>query len=425
MDFFEQFRREFRAALTHLHDPDYQPSELLYAVMGCDPRSGAGPVQSEVIRVIESLEPPPGVPPGGRARRDFDALHHRFVLKLTQEQTAQCLHMSVRSTRRAQREATHALARLLWEHYRARQASQGDITQRDRLQSPREMASDTRTLNWRSQVRGDLAALQRNAPGSVADVGETIRDVVELERVLTSVHCIDLKTEHVQANLIAVIHPSALRQILIMIIGQLIQSTSGGEITISAGHEDGQIVLTLTGSPPIEGEPPNCDLIQEILTLQGGSVAVDRDAGSLSIQAKVPGAGDITVLVVDDNPDMIYFYRRCTEGTRYHIAHEGWAQHVIEAIEKYAPDVIVLDIMLPDADGWELLSDLHHHSVYRSIPVIVCSVIREKNLALALGAARFLHKPVAYRDFIRALDQVVGEASTTVPGVQASSGATD
>lgn len=404
----EEFEQELQEALVHLYDPDYQPSEMLCALTGCDVRNGTLSVPSAIIRVIEGLKPPPATPPGARPRRIYDLLHSRFVLKLTQEETAERLHMSVSSTRRAQREATHALARLLWERYPTREASQDDVIQGGSLQPPGGIASSAQAPDWRSQVREDLASLQRNAPGTVADVGQAIRDVVELESVLTLGRGINLKAEPAQPNLSAAIHPSALRQILIMIVGQLLQNTLGREITIHVEHKDRPIVLTLTGSSPAGDKPPSCDLIREILASQGGSVTVRRDADGLSFRIEVPSVGDVTVLVVDDNPDMIYFYRRCTEETRYHIIHEGRAQHVFEAIATYAPDVIVLDIMLPDADGWELLSDLHHHPASRSIPVITCSVIREENLALALGAALCLHKPVDYRDFIQALDQVVG-----------------
>jgi CheY-like chemotaxis protein len=100
---------------------------------------------------------------------------------------------------------------------------------------------------------------------------------------------------------------------------------------------------------------------------------------------------------------MAYFYRRCTRGTRYRIVHENKGQHVFSAVRTHQPDAIVLDIMLPDIDGWELLSNLKEHPASRDIPVIVCSVIRERNLAAALGATACLHKPFQHHEFIAAL----------------------
>jgi CheY-like chemotaxis protein len=76
------------------------------------------------------------------------------------------------------------------------------------------------------------------------------------------------------------------------------------------------------------------------------------------------------------------------------------------------PDVIVLDVMLPDVDGWKLLMELHEDPVTRPIPIVVCSVIREEELAYSLGAAAYLSKPVDPRAFIQVLEQ----ASARAPG---------
>ena len=61
--------------------------------------------------------------------------------------------------------------------------------------------------------------------------------------------------------------------------------------------------------------------------------------------------------------------------------------------------------MLPDIDGWALLSHLHENPTTHSVPIIVCSVIQQDELALALGAAICLTKPVWRSDFVRALDR--------------------
>jgi CheY-like chemotaxis protein len=66
--------------------------------------------------------------------------------------------------------------------------------------------------------------------------------------------------------------------------------------------------------------------------------------------------------------------------------------------------------MLPDVDGWDLLMHLHEDPTTREIPVIVCSVVREGKLALSLGAALHLPKPVEPCQLIQALDQVLQES---------------
>ena len=73
--------------------------------------------------------------------------------------------------------------------------------------------------------------------------------------------------------------------------------------------------------------------------------------------------------------------------------------------------LVVLDVMLPDVDGWELLGRLQEHPHTRTVPVIVCSILPEEQLAASLGAASFLRKPISRQDFLAALDRQVGPLS--------------
>ena len=408
MNTFDGFKGELRDALVHLYDPDYLPSDLLAAVVGSSPHDGPIPVQSAVLQMIGGMKPEPDVPSCARANRIYASLHHRFVLKLTQEQTAECMNISVRQIRRVQREATHTLARLLWEHSLAREASKAGTAARQAAESP----SDAQMLDWRAQVKQDVASLRKSSPGAVANVGETLRAAVDLERVLAVSRGVRVRTGTVTSGLIAPIHPSALRQVLIMAMGQAIRHTSSpGLITVSAECEDGSIQITLDGIPTAGDFPPDGSLIGELLASLGGSVEVDLDRDGAILRVTLPSAGEVTVLVVDDNLDLVHYFRRCTAGTRYRIIHEAEGSNVLETVRSAAPDIIVLDIMLPDVDGWELLAQLYEQPETRPIPVIVCSVIREEELALALGAATYLAKPVEPRQFLQALDQVLERTS--------------
>jgi CheY-like chemotaxis protein len=73
--------------------------------------------------------------------------------------------------------------------------------------------------------------------------------------------------------------------------------------------------------------------------------------------------------------------------------------------EAESPEIIVLDVMLPDTDGWELLGRLRAHPLTRQTPVIVCTILPQEQLALALGAAAFLSKPISRPALLAALDQ--------------------
>ena len=394
METFEDFREALRDALAHLHDPDYQPPELMAAVIGCDPRAGTGPAQSAIIDLLANLKSTPDVAGGTRASRAYETLYLRFAQRLSQEETAERLHMSVRHLRRLQREATHIMARFLWEHSLAREASV-------------EAAAG---LDWRAQLAQDMASLQKSVPGAVADVGETIRSVVALEQALSERHGVTLAAGAVEPGLIVPAHPSALRQVLIMAVGQLLRRASSGSVTISAERLGEEVRITLAGPNPPASPPLNGESIGDLLAPLGGLVEVVQEADRAALRVRLPSAGEISVLVVDDNVEMVHFYQRCTRGTRYRITHLAQGQRVLALAKAKRPDIIVLDIMLPDVDGWELLSQLYDHPTTRSIPVVVSSVIREEELALALGAAVCIIKPIPPEDFVQALDQALDQA---------------
>jgi adenylate cyclase len=63
-------------------------------------------------------------------------------------------------------------------------------------------------------------------------------------------------------------------------------------------------------------------------------------------------------------------------------------------------------VMMPERDGWDLLQALRHNPATYDIPVIICSVLRQHELALALGAAAYLSKPISEHSLLQALAEL-------------------
>lgn len=400
----ENLDQELRDALVHLYDPDYEPSEALCELAGCDPAEGALALQSVIVQAIRGLEPPMDTPACSRVVQVYDLLHNRFVLKLTLEETAERMHMSFSTTWRAQRTAVHALARALREQ---RTELRQQLVQGSR--------ADTQAANWRAQMERELAALQASAPDAVSDVGDVISGVEKLFASLTPGPDLHIEVRFVQPGLIAAVHPAVLRQVLIVAFRRLAEHTPAAPIAVYAGLEDGNVKITLTAEIRDATSLEADDWIEGLLLPGDATVEIAVDGSQVFLWLEVPSVGRLSVLVVDDNPDMARFYRRSTEGTRYRIVHAALGQGLFETVAEVGPDVVVLDVMLPDIDGWQLLMRLHEDPATRGIPVIVCTVIREEELALSLGAARYLAKPVRRREFIEALDSVLPQAGAEAP----------
>jgi CheY-like chemotaxis protein len=207
--------------------------------------------------------------------------------------------------------------------------------------------------------------------------------------------------------LVAMAHSAGLRQLLVRAITEWSRHLSAGTIAPDAYAQAEQIHIEIHGDrTPIDHlrEDP---LMRELLAKYGGALEIDHREDQTILTVALPAAPQIRVLVVDDNEDLLHFYRRYLQDTRYQISALTDGSQIIETVESVQPDVIILDVMLPDTDGWELLTNLRQHLLGRTIPILICSVIQEEELALALGATGYLAKPVRRAALIAALDAAI------------------
>lgn len=112
----------------------------------------------------------------------------------------------------------------------------------------------------------------------------------------------------------------------------------------------------------------------------------------------------IQVLVIDDNADIIHLFQRYVQGTRYSVVGLQDPTAVAEWIERIDPRILLLDVMMPGLDGWDLLTQLRLKQQLRRSAVLICSILPQERLAISLGADGFLQKPVLPQDFLNALD---------------------
>jgi len=127
-----------------------------------------------------------------------------------------------------------------------------------------------------------------------------------------------------------------------------------------------------------------------------------------------PFAGKL-ILVVDDEPRMIRFvqYNLELEGFRVIVAHNG-----LEAVEKVRtqlPDLVIMDVMMPEMDGFEALGLIREIS---DVPVIMLTVKNEdedKHLAFSSGADDYLVKPFAFAELLARLRALLRRAGDTEP----------
>jgi excisionase family DNA binding protein len=114
------------------------------------------------------------------------------------------------------------------------------------------------------------------------------------------------------------------------------------------------------------------------------------------------------VLVVDDDLSVREYVRASLELEGYLVSDAGSADEGMRVVEEEAPDLILLDVMMPNVDGWELLRRIHERHGVGSIPVLMFSgVVNAADEAQSRGAQGFVRKPFDPDELVAQAKQIV------------------
>lgn len=117
------------------------------------------------------------------------------------------------------------------------------------------------------------------------------------------------------------------------------------------------------------------------------------------------------ILVVEDDPATSEVFTLYLTQGGYRVAHAYNGEEAIRRIKELNPFAVLLDVMLPGKDGWEVLQEVKTDPALSDIPVIISSVIDNKDLGYALGASDYLVKPVDKASLIRKLEDLSASLS--------------
>lgn len=384
-----------RDALNHLYDPErLRKSPLIDAFgLSTSPQPTAR-LQQTLIDAIHAMKPAPSEPVASIRRRVYSVLQLRYEQQFAQKEVAAQMGLGVRQYRRLQQNALQALALRLTEQF----------AHAPHAPEPAEATSGNlpEALEWIAKLAHD----------ETSQVDQVLHEAMKVVRPLAQRHG---KTLIVEAAPMAAgsVHPLVLRQALLALFNAVILHGADDKVTTRIAHAQRNVCVQIAGRTPGKpGAPLPPALAAEVamaasmLGYFGGNAIAHNDVatGIFMVELRCRAAGMVPVLVVDDHADTLDLLRRYTAGTPYSLIAVTDPLEAFEMAVVHQPCAVVLDVMMPQMDGWEVLTQLKQDVRTAHLPVLVCTVLDQSELALSLGATGFLRKPVTRPALLAALD---------------------
>ena len=129
------------------------------------------------------------------------------------------------------------------------------------------------------------------------------------------------------------------------------------------------------------------------------------------------------ILIVDDEPSITRMLKLNLEQTgEYQVATENVSMAALAAAERFKPDLMLLDVMMPGLDGGNLASQFQAHPRLKGVPIVflTAAVTREevRQRSGLVGGLRFLAKPVNLQEVLTCLQQYLAIAHVPAAGTQ-------
>jgi CheY-like chemotaxis protein/transposase len=384
----DEFIEQIKQVLEHLYDFPYLQRHPLAKDDDPNGNTPAQPraqrLRREVLAAIEALSPGPGV--GFRAphARLYNLLHLRYVEGLTVQEVANELGISSRQMYRDLRRGEESVAAMLWAN---------------RSKTP---SQQNRARNL-SSVQAEMERLElRQTTTEVSPILEHVQNAV---KQLARQRNVTLHIETPTVPIIIYTDPAIAQQVLISTLSRAIQQAEPGNLFMTLVASQARAALTLRyARAPGAADSALSPVTAQLAERLGWAVEEEehQTTGEQSISLSMTAHGP-TILVIDDNEGLVDLISRYLSNHACRVVTALSGEEGLRLAQELIPDAILLDVMMPLMDGWEVLQTLATRLQTAAIPVIVCSVFNDPELAYSLGASYFLSKPVQRDDVLAAL----------------------
>ncbi|WP_172327636.1 response regulator [Mangrovicoccus sp. HB161399] len=237
-----------------------------------------------------------------------------------------------------------------------------------------------------------------------------------------------------------------LRQILFNLLSNAAKFTEDGEIAMALDRPGGAVRFTvrdqgigLSGAQMAKlfqpfaqadastsarygGTGLGLSLVRSFAQMMGGEVTVESAPGQgATFAVTLPASGaeeeradGLGVLVIDDDPAALATLAAQVRAEGYRVMQAADPETGLELARAHLPDVILLDVIMPRRDGWSVLRELKADPRLCEIPVILVTVVADREMGLAFGAVDHMVKPVDAGLLLDRIARLAGDRSQGV-----------
>ncbi|MEM7342656.1 MAG: response regulator [Chloroflexota bacterium] len=391
---YDEFAEGISEVLKHLYDSAYLQTHPLAEVLIAPSTETAHRSQAlrrVMLEAIRTMYPQGRVSAQSPDWRSYKILELRYVQGLNWLEVMEKLGLGKTHYYRTHTLALEAITQMLWEN-----------TQQKSVEEAVASEIEPQTRSGEAQI--DVRHLVEQADWAAISIDSILDNVKPMMLPLAQAKTSQLEFDVAHKLTILRADRVMLRQAILNLLSYTLDMGSGGRVavqTFASTVDAGLMIEVWRGSEPFSLLPSRprqgvgLEICEQLIWEMGGSLRINTQ-GEDHWQARLawPTVANQTLLVIDDNDGLVELFRRYLAGSDWEIVGANNGKVARQQIEATKPGLIILDIMMPGEDGWELLTHFKQSDAYKDIPVVICSVLNEPQLAYNLGATAYLPKPV-------------------------------
>lgn len=407
----ETFARWVQEALQRLYDAPYlQRHPLTHALAGTETEwiQRVPHLRRVLLDAIQALAPSNPAQAQSPEWRAYRLLELRYIDGLSPSEVMQQLALSRSHFFREQTRMLDALTTVLWEQWQQQHPTLPHApTHETDARNPTEQPGPTRE----QLAQAETIRLSAQATWKPVDPVIVLQQLQPMVDSLAQSQGKRVHYELPQQLVTVRADRVLLRQALVTTIAFALDLATG-QVQIGSFANSREVGITIAVDQANAGPPApagrqgvGLEVCTRLMGAMGGTLKVERNSEERwEALLAWPALAPYTLLVIDDNQDFVDLFRRYLVGHSWRVVGAADGRQAREILAELDPTVIILDVMMPREDGWELLMALRAWETTRTTPIIICSVLNEPRLAETLGANAYLTKPVTQQALLRVLE---------------------